>query len=107
MPRNRTPLLEHDGKWRHGRVTVALTHLSFQPCLWQVRMPSGDPLELDVSELGEDTARRPPLHSIWRLNPQLRIVQLLTNRGRLELAALPSQIAELRKLLDDPEAIVP
>lgn len=100
-------LREHDAKWQHGRVTVSQAHLSFQPYLLQIRIPSGDRIELEVSEFGEDTGQRPPLRSIWRLNPQLHIVQLLTNRGPRELAALPSQIAELRKRLSDPETTVP
>lgn len=97
-------LREHDGKWRHGRITVGFGQLSFQPYLWQVRIPSGDPVELEVSELGEDMGRRPPLRKMWSMNPQLHIVQVVTNRGPWELAALPSQIEELRTLLSEPEA---
>ncbi|WP_343317371.1 hypothetical protein AAFM46_08265 [Arthrobacter sp. TMP15] len=97
-------LREHDGKWRHGRITVGYGQLSFQPYLWQVRIPSGTPVELEVSELGEDTGQRPPLRKIWSMNPQLHIVQVVTNRGLWELAGLPSQIEELRTRLSEPEA---
>ena len=97
-------LREHDGKWRHGRITVGYGQLSFQPYFWQVRVPSGATVELEVSELGEDTGRRPPLRKIWSMNPQLHIVQVVTNRGLWELAGLPSQIEELRTRLSEPEA---
>lgn len=97
-------LREQDGKWRHGRITVGYGQLSFQPYLWQVRIPSGAPVEMEVSELGEDTGRRAPLRKIWSMNPQLHIVRVVTNRGLWELAGLPSQIEELRTRLSEPEA---
>ncbi|MCZ2404812.1 hypothetical protein IV498_16930 [Paenarthrobacter sp. Z7-10] len=90
-----------NGGWQHGRVTVSRAHLSFQPYRWQIRIPHGRPIELQVSELGEDTGRRPPLRQIWSINPQLRIIDVATDQGPKELAALPSQIKELRDRLTD------
>ena len=77
----------------------------FQASLWphfrtsstyQVRIPKGEPLELRVTRLGVDTGRRPQFRQIWSVNPQLHIVDLETDRGPKELAALPSRLMELQ-----------
>jgi hypothetical protein len=47
------------------------------------------------SHLGADTGRRPQLGEIWSANPQLHIVDLETDQGPKELAALPSRLTEL------------
>ena len=83
-------------KWRHGRLTVGRGQISFQPYAYQVRIPKGEPLELRVTRLGVDTGRRPPLRQIWSVNPQLHIVDLETDQGPKELAALPSRLMELQ-----------
>jgi hypothetical protein len=86
-------------KWRHGRVTVTPGHLSFQPYWWQVRIPAGPAIEMDVNVMGEDTGRRPPLKQIWSVNPQLHIVDIEGSHGSWELAALPSRLTEMRERL--------
>lgn len=88
-------------KWRHARVDVAEGRVRLQPYLWQVRVANGDPLEMAVERLDLADARKPPFRSWWSLNPQLRIVDLDTDRGRYEIAALPSHLAELRERLHE------
>jgi F0F1-type ATP synthase membrane subunit c/vacuolar-type H+-ATPase subunit K len=93
---------EPGGRWRHGRITVTPGHLSFQPYLWQVRIPHGAPVEFDVEELSDDTGRRPSWKQIMSVNPQLHIVDVVAPQGRRELAALPSHLEELRGRLAAP-----
>ena len=94
-------------KWRHGRLTVSPGHLSFQQYRWQLRIPRGAPLEWDIVSLGEDTGRRPSLKQVFSINPQLRIVDLVTQHGTEELAILPAQLDELRERLNaEPAAAV-
>ncbi|MCZ2404248.1 hypothetical protein IV498_13930 [Paenarthrobacter sp. Z7-10] len=63
-------------------------------------MPHGRPQELEAKELAEDTGRRPRLSHILSINPQLHIIDMATDYGPKELAALPSQITELKDLLN-------
>jgi hypothetical protein len=94
-------LREHDGRWRHGRLTVTPGHLSFQPYLWQVRIPKGDPIEFEVHHIGEDTGRRPRLRQMWSVNPLLRIVDIETDKGDREVGMLKHQVEELRQRLSE------
>lgn len=86
-------------KWRHGRLSLSPDHVSFQPYALQMRIPKGDPIEMRVTRLGDDTGRRPSRKQIWTVNPQLHIVDMATDTGAKELAALPSRLAELRSRL--------
>ena len=88
-------------KWTHGNLSAGPSHISFQPYLWQVRIPSGEPVEFDVTTLGDDTGRRPPARQIWSINPQVHIVDVVTPDGVTLLAALPSRIAALRAHLGE------
>ena len=92
---------EGGGRWRHGRITLEDGRATLQPYWWQVRIPAGDPMPLDIRELGEDTGRTPPPRRWWSLNPQLRIVDMQTDRGAFEIAALPSHLAEFRERLSE------
>jgi hypothetical protein len=88
-------------KWRHGRLTVTPGHLSIQPYRWQVRLPKGKPIEMDVDTMTEDTGRRPSLKQLLTVNPQLHIVELESSSGRLEIAGAPSHLSELRERLHE------
>ena len=88
---------EPGGRWQHGRLTVTPGHLSFQRYRWQVRIPRGAPVEIDVDELGDDTGVRPSWKQIMSINPQLHIVTVSSPQGARELAALPSHLKELRE----------
>lgn len=90
---------EPGDRWRHGRLTVAPGHLVFQPYRWQMRIPKGSPVEIDVDELGDDTGRRPSWKQFLSINPQLHIVDVASPQGDRELAALPSHLEELRERL--------
>jgi len=83
-------------KWRHGRITVTQGHFTFQPYLWQVRIPKGEPVELDVENMTEDTGRRPSMKQLWSVNPLLHVVEIDTSKGRFEIAGLPTHLKELR-----------
>lgn len=86
-------------KWRHGRITVTPGHFTFQPYLWQVRIPRGEPVQLEVENMSEDSGRRPSLKQLWSVNPQLHIVEIESSMGRFEIAGLPSHLTELRERL--------
>ena len=86
-------------KWRHGRITVTQGHFTFQPYLWQVRIPRGEPVELEVETMSEDSGRRPSLRQLWTINQQLRIIEIETSMGQFEIAGLPSHLTELRERL--------
>jgi hypothetical protein len=90
---------EPGGRWRHGRLTVAPGHLVFQPYLFQVRIPRGAPVEIDVERLGDDTGDRPSWKQILSLNPQVHIVDVASPQGDRQIAALPSHLEELRERL--------
>ncbi|WP_411699065.1 hypothetical protein [Conyzicola sp.] len=92
-------LREPAGRWKHGSLTVTPGHLSFQPYRWQMRIPRGAPIEIDVDELGDDTGVRPPWKHVLSINPQLHIVTVASPQGNRELAALPSHLEELRERL--------
>jgi hypothetical protein len=96
---------EPGGKWRHGRLTVSPGHVSFQPYRWQMRIPHGRPVEMDVKSLGDDTGRRPSWKQIMSVNPQLHIVEVASLQGDREVAALPSHLEELRERLAGPQQV--
>jgi len=95
-------LRERDGGWRHGRLDVTPGHLSFQPYLWQVRIPRGKPIEFEVHHVGADTGRRPPAREMWSVNPLVRILDLETDKGDREVGVPKHQVEELRKRLGEP-----
>jgi hypothetical protein len=94
-------LREPGGTWRHGRLTVAPGHLTFQPYARQVRIPKGEPLEFDVHHVNADTGRRPSLRQLLSVDPFLWIVELDTDRGVHEVGVQKHQVDELRQRLDD------
>ncbi|BDZ46801.1 hypothetical protein [Naasia aerilata] len=90
-------------KWHHARLTdIGDGRLRLERYFWQVRIPTGKKLELHVLSLGEDSGRHPRPRQWWSLNPQLTIVDLETDQGTFELAALPSHLRELRERLQEP-----
>jgi len=78
---------------------VTQGHFTFQPYLWQVRIPRGEPVELEVETMSEDSGRRPSLRQLWTINQQLRIIEIETSMGQFEIAGLPSHLTELRERL--------
>jgi hypothetical protein len=82
-------------------LTVTPGHLSIQPYRWQVRLPKGKPIEMEVDTMTEDTGRRPSLKQLLTVNPQLHIVELESSSGRLEIAGAPSHLSELRERLHE------
>lgn len=85
-----------DKKWRHGRLTVIPGGLRLEPYRWQVRVPTGEQIDLRDVELGEDVGRRPPLRQMWSINPALHVIRLGSDQGELELGVLPAHLARLR-----------
>lgn len=85
-----------DDKWRHGRLDAARGRLVLQPYWWQLRIPTGDPIVLEVADIGRDE-RKPKPSQWWSLNPQLRIIDVTTDKGEFEIGGLPSHLTELRQ----------
>lgn len=85
-------------KWHHGRVDVTPGRMSLRKYRWQVRIPTGAPIIFDIIDVGSEE-RRPKAAQWWSLNPQLRIVDVQTEQGPLELGAAPSHLKELRQRL--------
>ena len=85
------------GKWTHGRLQIEPGTLTFERYRLQMRLPSGDVTTYRVSSVGEDIGRRPALRNVWTINPQLHVIEVETNLGRREIAALPSRVPELRE----------
>jgi hypothetical protein len=96
-------LREPGGRWQHGSITVTPGHLSFQRYRWQMRIPRGAPVEIDVDDLGDDTGVRPSWKQVLTINPQLHIVTVTSPQGDRELAALPTHLEELRERLSDAQ----
>lgn len=92
-----------ESQWHHGRVNVDVGHMTFQPIAIGFRGEPRGPVQFDVKAIEVDRGRHPSLRQIWSINPQLHIVQVDTNHGPRELAALPSRISELRRRLESPE----
>lgn len=89
-------------KWAHGRLTFAAGAFTFERYRFQMRIPSGDKTTYRIHGVGEDSGRRPSLKNVWTINPQLHIIELETDRGPLELGALPYRIPDIRERLTQP-----
>lgn len=85
-------------KWRHGRAEIQPGVVKLQRYWWQIRIPVGDPITLDVESIGQEE-RKPRARQWWSMNPQLRIVTMATAQGVYEIGALPSHLAEVRDRL--------
>ncbi|WP_216819852.1 hypothetical protein [Frondihabitans sp. 762G35] len=95
-------LRESGGKWRHGRLTVTPGLIVFEPYRRQTTLVRGTREEYRVGRVGDDTGRRPPRRQLLWINPQLHIVDLDTDRGRREIALLPTALTTLRERLSEP-----
>lgn len=85
-------------KWRHGRADLSPGVMTLQKYWWQLRIPTGDPLTLEVESVASGE-REPRPRRWWTMNPQLRITEMHTDRGTYEVGALPSHLAEVRERL--------
>ena len=96
-------LREPGGRWRHGRVTIDGDTVTFERYRFQMRIPSGKKQRFDNVRLGADSGQRPPLRTMWSINPQVHIVSLDADQGHFEFAALPSRIEELHERVAAPQ----
>lgn len=85
-------------KWRHARADVSPGRMRLQKYRWQLRIPAGEPMDLDVDHVGSEE-RKPKPSQWWSMNPQIRIVDVQTPQGTFEMGALPSHLSELRQRL--------
>lgn len=85
-------------KWRHGRADLSPGVMRLQKYWWQLRIPTGDPLTLEVESVAREE-RKPSPRQWWTMNPQLRITDMHTDRGTYEIGALPRHLAEVRDRL--------
>ncbi|WIB65837.1 hypothetical protein [Curtobacterium sp. MCBD17_040] len=90
-------------RWRHGRLSINGTSLTFEQYRFQMRFVVGKRQQFTDVQVGDDMGRRPPVRQIWSINPQLHIIDLTAFEGRFELAALPSRIRELQDRVREPQ----